>query len=284
MSASIELFFDLAHDCSLCRCTDFGVYVTSAAQRGTVEPISAALCDNMKSHHVLNPGAPVGCDRLKLIKFDYFGFDRAIHNDGEIVVMDAVARQVLRIFTTLRKMRFPIAKAKLMDVYDGNDLASMADNNTSAFNDRQIVGGSQLSLHAYGLAIDINPVQNPYAVRSGLSLIFSPPSGIDYANRLNERPGKARRIGLAETIVDVFANNGFVIWGGYWDDPIDYQHFQLSRTMAELLARLPPEKAAAEFNKYIDRLQACQRASHHKKSSRLKCALDEARNTNHIGD
>ena len=64
---------------------------SQTARHSSVEPISAAQCDDMKSHHVLNSGAPVGCERLKLVKFSYFGFDDDIHDDGEIVVMDAVA-------------------------------------------------------------------------------------------------------------------------------------------------------------------------------------------------
>src|SRR2546423_5276976 len=136
------------------------------AKAGKIEPISPALCENMKIHKVLTAEAPIGCARLNLVTFRYFGFDGRIHDDGEVVVMDAAAPHVLGIFAKLEEMRFPIAKAKLMDHYDGNDDASMADDNTSAFNGRKIVGGSSISLHAYGLAIDVNPIQNPFVRRS----------------------------------------------------------------------------------------------------------------------
>src|SRR5215470_19718540 len=98
------------------------------------------------------------------------------------MVMDAAAESVLRIFTKLRKMRFPIAKARLINHYDGDDDASIADNNTSAFNSRNVAGTNTLSLHAYGLAIDLNPLQNPYVQHSGGKLIFSPPAGAAYTN------------------------------------------------------------------------------------------------------
>src|SRR5690349_20073292 len=68
-----------------------------------ISPITAAQCADMKAHHVLGPGSPVGCDRLALLRFSYFGFDNQMHSDGEIVVMDAAAKHVLRIFQTLRE-------------------------------------------------------------------------------------------------------------------------------------------------------------------------------------
>src|SRR5262249_22587509 len=153
-----------------------------------------------------NPRAPVGCERLKLIKFSYVDFGGQLLDDGEIVVMDAAAKHVLNIFNTLRKIRFPIAKARLMNHYEGNDEASMADDNTWALSVRDIVGGDTISLHAYGLAVDVNPIQNPFARRSGATLTFSPVAGVENANRLNDRPGKPIRLGMAETVIDIFAD------------------------------------------------------------------------------
>jgi hypothetical protein len=245
---------------------------------GVVAPIGVELCEDMKSRHVLNPGAPVGCERLSLVRFSYVDFDGARHDDGEVVVMDAAAPHVLAIFNTLRDRGFRIAKARLMNNYDGNDDASMADNNTSAFNDRRITGGGAISLHAYGLAIDINPIQNPYAKRSGATLTFNPPAGADFANRLDDRPGKGRRPGMAELVIDAFAEHGFLTWGGYWDDPIDYQHFQVSRSLAEELARLIPAQANAVFNRHVARYRACRRAG----TDRSKCIVDN--DTSTVGD
>jgi D-alanyl-D-alanine carboxypeptidase len=220
--------------------------------REGVAPISMELCRDMKLHHVLNPGAVVGCDRLRLVNFGYIGFDGQLHNDGEIVVMDAVADHVLKIFVTLRNRRFPIEKAKLMNSYDGNDDASMVDNNTSAFNDRKVAGTTAISVHAYGLAIDVNPIQNPYVEHSRGILTFSPKAGARYADR------KRTQSGMAETVVDVFADHGFATWGGHWRSA-DYQHFQVSRKMADQLARRSSAEAQTLFDRYVEAYRACRR-------------------------
>lgn len=231
--------------------------------------VSAALCRDMKLRHVLHPGAPVGCDRLKLAKFGYVGFDGQIHSEGHLVVMDAVADHVLQIFVTLRKRRFPLASAKLMNEFDGNDDASMDQNNTSAFNHRKVAGSGAISLHAYGVAIDLNPIQNPYVERSGGKLLFSPRAGAAYQNRKNLRPG------MAETIVEVFADQGLSTWGADWNNP-DYQHFQVSRKLAAQLARLPPIEAKAAFERHVERYRACVQASGGRRDlSRKACNIAE---------
>jgi len=226
------------------------------APEGAIVPVDRALCDDMKRHNVIRAGLPVGCDRLSLVKFSYLGFDGRVHADGEIMVMDAAAESMLRIFRRLREMGFPIAKARLINHYDGNDDASIADNNTSAFNGRNVAGTNTLSLHAYGLAIDINPVQNPYVQRVGSRLTFSPPAGAAYAKRPNARSSEGVRRGLAEAVIDVFADEGFTIWGGDWKTAIDYQHFQVSRSLAQQLAQLSPADAKAVFAQHVERHRA----------------------------
>lgn len=241
------------------------------ASVGTIAPVSQALCDHMKKHNVIRAGARVGCERLSLVKFSYLGFDGSNHHDGEIMVMDAAAESVLRIFTKLREIRFPIAKARLIDHYDGSDDASIADDNTSAFNSRNVAGTNSLSLHAYGLAIDLNPLENPYVQHLGGNLKFSPPAGAAYTNRFKGQPEKQLRLGLAEAVIDVFAEEGFSIWGGYWKSAIDYQHFQVSRGLAEQLARLAPAQAHDVFAQHVERYRAC-RSSGGPDSSRAKCS------------
>jgi hypothetical protein len=241
------------------------------AMEGTITSVTQALCRDMEKHNVIRAGAIVGCDRLKLIKFSYSGFDDRIHGDGEIMVMDAAAENVLRILTKLRDIRFPIAKAKLINHYDGDDDASIADNNTSAFNSRNVAGTNSLSLHAYGLAIDLNPVQNPYVQRSGGKLTFGPPSGAAHADRLKGQPEKQLRLGMAESVIDAFADEGFSIWGGSWKSPIDYQHFQVSRGLAQQLARLPPAQAKTVFAQHVERYRACRRKDG-AEGSRARCS------------
>jgi hypothetical protein len=255
-----------------------GLAIAEPSQGGrnadAIVPISAAFCEDMKAHHVLGPNAPVGCERLKLVKFSYIGFDDVRHDDGEMVVMDAVASHVLRIFVNLRNMRFPISKARPMNNFEGDDNASMRDNNSSAFNDRNLTNGDSISLHAYGLAIDLNPVQNPFLVPSGEVLKIAPPAGAAYINRLNERPWKRSRPGMAEAAVKTFADNGFLIWGGYWDEPIDYQHFQVSRKLAEQLAKLRSSEAAEVFNRVVERFRTCQRKHPANAMPRPSCIME----------
>ncbi len=112
---------------------------------------------------------------------------------------------------------------------------SMEDNNTSAFNCRATTGKpNEFSLHAYGVAIDINPLQNPYIGFSKENIgeaFVLPKTATPYVNRIVHAPGSA------ESIVDIFAAHGFSEWGGHWVDRIDYQHFQVPRAKAELLAK-----------------------------------------------
>jgi D-alanyl-D-alanine carboxypeptidase len=228
---------------------------TLPSAHDTVAPVSDALCRDMRSTKVLNPGAPVGCERLQLVRFNYLGFDGATRDDGELVVLDAVADHVLSIFVALRGRSFPIASAHLMNRYRGDDDASMARNNTSAFNVRRVEGSNAMSLHAYGLAIDINPIQNPYVERGARGIEVSPPAGNGYVTRRNQRPG------TAEAVVDLFAHHGFAQWGGYWPRGIDYQHFQVGRRLAGLLVTLSHPKARATFEQHVERVRACIQAA-----------------------
>lgn len=227
-----------------------GVESGSSAQ---VFPISTTFCAAMKEHRVMNSGAPIGCERLRLVRFAYCGFDGRIHRDGEIVVMDAVAENVVRIFDSLRSINFPIAKSVTMDHYGGNDDSSMADNNTSSFNVRLIKGGRSISLHSYGLAIDLNPVQNPFLRRPGKELDISPSAGRKFLDRTRQRAG------MAETALLVFACNGFVVWGGSWRDPVDYQHFQVRPELSTELAKASPAAARAIFEAEVKRYNTCCR-------------------------
>ena len=211
------------------------------ARGDSISPISPALCAEMTAHRVMSTDAPVGCERLARVHFSYFGFDGREHDDGELVVLDALADQIAAIFAELRARRFPIQQARLMNAYDGDDDASIAANNTSAFNDRRVVGTQSTSLHAYGAAIDINPVQNPSYDRVGSVRTLVPKAGAAYADRKRLRPG------MAESVIDVFAAHGFSVWGGRFRDA-DYQHFAIERALLKTLLRLPPAQARAMFN------------------------------------
>jgi hypothetical protein len=257
MKRSAQLFASIIGITLLAGTLPDTVAQISPDDRPRLFPISAALCNDMKSRQVLHSGAPVSCDRLKLVRFEHVGFDGALHH-GEIVVMDAAADHVSRIFRSLIEMNFPIEKARLMNFYNGDDDAAIADNNTSGFNHRNVEGGSALSLHAYGLAIDLNPRLNPYVRRdrSGGVLSVSPPSSIDYVRR--PRSFANPRLGMAESVVDLFAEHGFSVWGGYWPYEVDYQHFAVRRSLALRLARLPPANAQALFEEKVRSYATCR--------------------------
>lgn len=237
--------------------------------QSAISAVDSGQCAILKQH-VLQPGAPVDCPQLHVVRFSYVDFDQVRHDNGEIMVMAAVAPQVRGLFDALLKRRFPLAQARLMEHYQGNDDASMAENNTSAFNDRPITGGTAVSLHAYGLAIDINPLQNPYVLRDAQGqLTYSPPAGQAYGGRDASRPGSS------EQIVELFAQHGFPIWGGDWEKPVDYQHFQVSRKLAERLAKLPVPQARELFESTVVAYRACRAGHGSKPKDRKVCAADE---------
>ncbi|MFE5804835.1 M15 family metallopeptidase [Streptomyces sp. NPDC056491] len=163
------------------------------------------------------PGCPVPPERLRLIRMNHWGFDGRMHQ-GELVVHEDVVAPVLRVFTKAFDARFPIRRMRVTAAYGGSDAAAMADDNTSAFNCRPVTGDpSRLSRHAWGDAIDINPVENPYVDVQGTS---HPPNGRTHLDRSRVDPGMITPDGV---VTRAFREAGWY-WGGRWSPP-DYQHF-----------------------------------------------------------
>lgn len=214
------------------------------SQSFEVLPVPDPIYNEMLKKGTIAEEAPVQIERLRLVRVPFVDFN-GVEKTGQIIVLDAVANAVGAIFTELYKQKFPLEKVELITMYDGNDDASMSDNNSSAHNYRKVAGTSRLSLHAYGTAIDINPVQNPYILFEDGSnqATFLPPNSIGYANRMINRLGKIDQKGFAEEVVEVFARHGYYWWGGYWDTPIDYQHFQLDRNVSYVLAQMNETEA-----------------------------------------
>ncbi|EJL84807.1 hypothetical protein PMI16_03757 [Herbaspirillum sp. CF444] len=209
----------------------------------------------MQKNKVLSAENPVKCERLAQVSFRYRDFEGRLHDDGNVVVLDVVAPQVQGIFDALLQRRFPLHKAAPLDAYLGDDEASMRDNNTSAFNGRPMTGGGAWSKHAYGVAIDINPLQNPYIGKdAGKQIIVLPPAARgQYQSRIPLRPGM-----VDEDVQDIFFRHGFMIWGGNWKQPIDYQHFEIgSRDFIAQLLGLPLNEARREFASYAATYVAC---------------------------
>lgn len=162
-------------------------------------------------------GAPVSLEELSYVKVTYWGFDEQEHM-GELIVHSKVAEEVVEIFKELYEAKFPIEKIRLIDEYAANDDLSMEDNNTSAFCFREITGSEKISKHGYGIAIDINPVQNPYIVDNKIL----PLKGKGYTDREDVRKGM---IVQGDACYNAFVSRGWT-WGGQWKTVKDYQHFE----------------------------------------------------------
>jgi hypothetical protein len=178
----------------------------------SVRPISAA--DVRFSYRA---GCPVAPAQLRVVRVSYWGFDGEPHT-GRLVVGRRVSGDVVTVFRRLYSARFPIRRMVPISAYRGSDDASMAADNTSGFNCRRAVGSATggWSMHAYGEAIDVNPVENPYV----LGLRVLPPAGRPFLDRARRLRGMAVEGGV---LVRAFASVGWK-WGGRWGAP-DYQHF-----------------------------------------------------------
>ncbi len=186
------------------------------AFRFSATPLSSALRARMR-HDSWRPGCPVSLDDLRLAKLSYWGFDHHRHQ-GLMVVNADVVDDVRTAFGQLYDARFPIRRMRLVDDYGASDYTSIANDNTSSFNCRDATGSTEFSQHAYGRAIDINPIENPYVYRNGTTT--HPPSR-PYLDRSHHRPGMAFAGGA---LVRAFDAIGWG-WGGRWPLPTDYQHF-----------------------------------------------------------
>lgn len=159
--------------------------------------------------------------RLSLLYYDFQGEIRT----GELICNKGIAQDLLEIFYELFLNEYQIEKIRLIDEYNGDDTASMLDNNTSCFNYRVVDGTDSLSKHALGCAIDINPFYNPYVVfnRNGSGETYISPAGSEiYADRSRDFPYKIDENDLCYRL---FRDHGFT-WGGNWNSSKDYQHFQ----------------------------------------------------------
>jgi poly-gamma-glutamate synthesis protein (capsule biosynthesis protein) len=182
-----------------------------------VEPIGDALAARMSgpggSHR---PGCPVALADLRHVTVSHWGLDGTAHT-GELVLHADAVDAVVRALEGAFAAAFPIERMALVESFAGDDDASMAANNTSAYNSRPIAGGSSWSQHAFGRAIDINPRINPYVTAARVR----PPAGAAFLDRT------ARVAGLITAdgpVVAAFAAAGWH-WGGSWRSSKDYQHF-----------------------------------------------------------
>lgn len=166
--------------------------------------------------HSWRTGCPVGAAQLRVLTVPYVGWDGGTHQ-GQLVVRTSAAGDLGRTFVRLYAQRFPIRSIRPVDDFGGSDDRSMAADNTSAFNCRPAVGGNgSLSQHSYGLAVDINPRENPFVYDGKVD----PPEGAPFVRRSPSRKGMIAPDG---PVVQAFAAIGWK-WGGSWHSSRDYQH------------------------------------------------------------
>jgi hypothetical protein len=204
------------------RCTGLASYPDAAplpAYSWSVRRIDPPLKERMRYSY--RPGCPVSLTDLRYLQMAYVGFDGNAHT-GEMAIHKDYAAQIVAVFERLYDARWPIGRMRLVDDYGGSDKRSMAADNTSGFNCRRVAGSRAWSAHAYGAAIDINPVQNPdltgaaVAPRAGRSF-----AATDRAANAQPAPGVITTDG---PVVRAFAGIGWE-WGGAWSALKDYQHF-----------------------------------------------------------
>ena len=162
---------------------------------------------------------------------DSLRYIRCLHYDlngkvrvGEMIASKRIANSLVEIFRELFRNRYPIQEMRLIDYWNGDDEASMSDNNSSCFNFRFISHTNKVSKHGQGIAVDINPLYNPYykKLKDGTEVI-EPSEGKAYLNRSKDFPYKITKDDLCYKL---FILHGFS-WGGDWKSCKDYQHFEL---------------------------------------------------------
>lgn len=187
---------------------------------------------NGKSY-IENPD--ISYDDLRYIKVLHYNFYHQIQV-GELVVNQAIAEDCRQIFMELFQEEYEINSMYLIDRYyekdqarngEQVDISSINDDNTSAFHYRKIAGTEVLSNHAYGMAIDINPLENPYVKEADLQQTVASPYK-DYNSYKDRTAQRAHMISKDDACYRIFKSHGFQ-WGGEWNGNKDYQHFEKDR-------------------------------------------------------
>ena len=186
-----------------------------------VEPISDQIFGRMKGKSYKD-NCTIPREELRYLKILHYDAEGRIRL-GEMVCHESVSEDLLHIFRKLYEARYPIEKMVLVDEYGASDDLSMRDNNSSAFNFRFIVGSSSvLSAHSRGVAVDINPLYNPYVkVRNGRRIV-EPATAEKYVDREAKYDYK---IVEGDLLCRLMKEYGFE-WGGDWKSLKDYQHFE----------------------------------------------------------
>ncbi|MFN2523882.1 MAG: M15 family metallopeptidase [Mycobacteriales bacterium] len=187
------------------------------AFRATTGPVTTAVRTRMGE--TWSPACPVPLARLRYLTVSFHGFDGAAHT-GELVVAARVAPQVVQAFGDLYAAGFPIEEMRLPTTADLRARPTGDGNNTAGYVCRAARGQTRFSAHAYGIAVDVNPFQNPEVKRD----LVLPELASAYRDRSWKRPGMFLAGGPA---VRAFTRIGWA-WGGTWRSLKDPMHFSLN--------------------------------------------------------
>ncbi len=199
-----------------------GALVGAAPSLGAGLPFSSSIRSLTSAERqamtpsVWRKGCPVSLDSLRMIRARHWNM-RGQVRIGRLVVHRDVAPDVVSAIKALYTAKFPIRYMVPIERFGGNDFRSIEADNTSAFNCRYVEGTRRWSNHAYGRAIDINPIENPYVTRAGRT---SHTASVPYLDRTNRRPGM---LFDGSPVVTAFDSIGWG-WGGRWSGVKDYQH------------------------------------------------------------
>jgi hypothetical protein len=210
--------------CAVLAAWVLGLPATAAAQEAPFEASISRLDQQTRALMTgssWHEGCPVGLGALRLVRLTYVGFDGEPHR-GRLVVHRRWAEGIVEVFRRLYDHGFAIRRIRLVDRYGADDRESMRHDNTSAFNCRYVAGTTTWSQHAYGRAVDVNPVENPYVDGGHVS----PPRGRRFLDRSDVRPGMVVERDL---VWRAFRRIGWE-WGGTWTSAQDYQHFSATGT------------------------------------------------------
>ncbi len=189
------------------------------------EKISPELLARMRRGGSLPEGCGVKPSDLRYLRVLHYNFEGRIQT-GELVCNRLIATDLLNIFRELYQQKYPIRKITLIDNYGASDQLSMADNNTSCFCFRKINRSSRLSKHAQGLAVDINPLNNPCVKYDGKGQILRIEPDTPEARKYAKNRAKlTHAINRNDICHRIFRKYGFT-WGGVWRSKKDYQHFE----------------------------------------------------------
>ena len=199
--------------------------------QATIKPVNRYIKQRMIEGKSWHKGCPVAPSDLRYIRLTHKNFYRS-ERTGEMIVHKDVADEVVEIFRELYEIGYPIRQMRLVSDFKGSDWRSIEADNSSAFNCRNVsTGRKKWSKHAYGLAIDLNPIENPFVNRRGYIAHRASYRFKKRRHRSNAFVDRAMLL-KSDEAVKIFEAHGWK-WGGDFSPYKDYQHFAKEHNTAQ---------------------------------------------------